>query len=309
MAITAPTKLSDFSGFITPEQSAPIFADAQRQSVVQSLSPRVPLGASGQSIPIVTSRPTANWTAEGVAKHKTSLGMSLANMVPKKLTAIAVASTEVIRADPGAYSQVLRRELAGAFATAFDYAALYDLGGDGTGSGPFDHWVNETTKRVELGTASQASGGIHRDIVNGLSLLVNDGRKLRGFAFDDVVEPLFLRSTDSTGRPIYIDTPLDDTTTAAAQPGRLIGRPSFMGEGVASADGDTVGFGGNWSKTAWGVVGGISFRTSTEATVTINGSLVSLFENNLVAILAEAEYGWVMADVEDFVAYDDENGS
>jgi HK97 family phage major capsid protein len=305
MAISAPTKLSDFSGFITPEQSAPIFADAQRQSVVQSLSRQVPLGASGKAIPIVTTRPTANWTAEGVAKHKTSLGMELANMVPKKLTAIAVASTEVIRANPGSYAQVLRSELAGAFALAFDYAALYNLGGDGTGSGPFDHWVDETTKRVELGTNSQGDGGIHADIVDGLSLLVNDGRKLRGFAFDDVVEPVFLRSVDSTGRPIYIDTPLDDTTTAAASPGRLIGRPSYMNEGVASADGDTVGFGGNWSKTAWGVVGGISFRTSTEASVTINGSLVSLFENNLVAVLAEAEYGWVMSDVEDFVAYDD----
>lgn len=304
MTITAPTKLSDFSGFITPEQSAPIFADAQRQSVVQSLSRQVPLGASGKAIPIVTTRPTANWTAEGVAKHKTSLGMELANMVPKKLTAIAVASVEVIRANPGQYSQVLRSELAGAFALAFDYAALYDLGGDGTGSGPFDHYVNETTKRIELGTNSQQDGGIHADIVAGLSLLVNDGRKLRGFAFDDVAEPVFLSAVDSTGRPIYIDTPLDDTTTAAAQPGRLIGRPSYMNEGVGN--GAVVGFGGNWAKTAWGVVGGISFRTSTEASVTINGSLVSLFENNLVAVLAEAEYGWVMSDVEDFCAYDDE---
>lgn len=309
MAITAPTKTSDFTGFITPEQSAPIFADAQRQSVVQSLSRRVPLGASGKAIPIVTSRPTANWTAEGVAKHKTSLGMELANMVPKKLTAIAVASTEVIRANPGEYAQVLRSELAGAFALAFDYAALYDIGGDGTGSGPFDNYINQTTKRIELGTASQADGGIHKDIVDGLSLLVNDGKKLRGFAFDDVVEPLFLQSVDSSGRPIYIDTPLDDTTTAAAQPGRLIGRPSFMGEGVASADGTTGGFGGDWTKTAWGVVGGISFRTSTEATVTINGSLVSLFENNLVAVLAEAEYGWVVADVENFCAYENVVGS
>jgi HK97 family phage major capsid protein len=303
MAITAATKLSDFSGFLSPDESAPIFDDAVRQSVVQQLSRRVPLGISGQAIPIVTGRPTANWTAEATAKHKTSLGLGLEQMVPKKLTAIAVASSEVIRANPGQYAQILRRELSGAFATAFDYAALYDLGGDGTGSGPFDHYINETTKRVELGDSTQEEGGIHADIVEGLSLLVEDGKRLRGFAFDDVVEPLFLRSVDTTGRPIYIDTPLDDTTSVVT-PGRLIGRPSFMGEGVASADGDTVGFGGDWTKTAWGAVGGISFRTSTEATVTINGELTSLWENNLVAILAEAEYGWVVADSDAFVAYD-----
>jgi hypothetical protein len=42
---------------------------------------------------------------------------------------------------------------------------------------------------------------------------------------------------------------------------------------------------------------------STEATVTINGELVSLFENNLVAILAEAEYGWLVNDTAAFVEY------
>ena len=60
-----------------------------------------------------------------------------------------------------------------------------------------------------------------------------------------------------------------------------------------------------------GVVGGISYRVSTEATVTINGALTSLWENNLVAVLAEAEYGFVLADedAEDFVAYEFESQS
>ena len=39
---------------------------------------------------------------------------------------------------------------------------------------------------------------------------------------------------------------------------------------------------------------------STEGTVTINGELVSLFEHNLVAILAEAEYIWAVENVEAF---------
>lgn len=302
MAITAATKLSDFEGFLSPEESAPIFNDAIRQSVVQQLSRQIPLGISGQKIPVVTSRPTANWTAEATRKPATSAGLGLIEMEPKKLAAIAVASAETIRANPGGYSQTLRAELAGAFARAFDFAALYDVGGDGTGSGPFDHYIAETSKAVELGASSEDEGGIHQDIVDGLSLLVNDGKRLRGFAFDDIAEPLFLGSVDANGRPFYVDTPLADTT-AVVTPGRLIGRPSFMGEGVAS--GNVVGFGGDWSKTAWGVVGGISFRVSTEATVTINGTLTSLFENNLVAILAEAEYGFVVADTAAFVKYND----
>lgn len=301
MAIAAPTKLSDFEGFLSPEESAPIFNDAIRQSVVQQLSRRVPLGINGQKIPVVTSKPTANWVGEGGQKPATALGLGLKYIEPKKLAAIAVTSAEVIRANPGNFSQTLRTELAGAFATAFDFAALYNIGGDGTGSGPFDHYIAETTKAVEFGDATQQEGGIHADIVAGLSLLVNDGKKLRGFAFDDVAEPVFLSAVDANGRPIYVDTPLDDTT-AVVTPGRLIGRPSFMGEGVGN--GDVVGFGGDWSKTAWGAVGGISYRVSTEATVTINGELTSLWENNLVAVLAEAEYGFVVADTEAFVKYE-----
>lgn len=305
MAITAASQISDFEGFLSEAESAPIFDDAIRMSVVQSLSPRIPLGISGQKIPIVTSKPSASWTGEGAEKHKTSMGLGLEHMTPQKLTAIAVMSSEVVRANPGNYATVLRTYLAEAFAVAFDYATLYNLGGDGSGTGPFDNYVDETTKAVDLATGDT----VHSAIVGGLSLLVNDGKKLRGFAFDDVVEPVFLDATDTTNRPIYINTPLADTTTAAVQPGRLIGRPSFMGEGVAEAvpgaasTAYSVGFGGDWRKTAWGAVGGISFRVSTEATVTINGELTSLWENNLVAVLAEAEYGWVIADVEAFVKY------
>lgn len=305
MAITAATLRSDFSGYLSEEESAPIFDDAVRMSVVQQLAPRIPLGINGQKIPVVTSKPTASWTNEGGEKHKTNMGLGLEHMTPEKLTAIAVMSSEVVRANPGNYSTLLRRHLAEAFGTAFDYASLYNLGGDGTGTGPFDDYVDETTKAVELGTGTT----VHNDIVAGLSLLVGDGKKLRGFAFDDSVEPTFLDAVDANNRPIYVDTPLADTTQAAARPGRLIGRPSFMGEGVGEPVPGTlstaysVGFGGDWAKTAWGVVGGISFRVSTEATVTINGELTSLWENNLVAVLAEAEYGWVMADPEDFVKY------
>lgn len=302
MAITAPTKLSDFEGFLDEEESAPIFNDAVRQSVFQQLFRRVPLGINGNKIPVVTTKPVANWVGEGATKPATSIGLGLEHIAPKKLAAIAVMSAEVVRANPGNVTSELRNQLAGAFATAFDYAVAYDLGGDGTGSGPFDDALVDTTKSVTIGTASQEEGGIHADLVAGLSLLVNDGKKLRGFALDDVVEPYLWGAVDKNGRPIYVDLPTDSTSDAIARPGRLLNRPSFMGEGVAH-DG-VVAFGGDFTKGAWGVIGGISYRVSTEATVTINGSLTSLWENNLVAVLAEAEYGFVLADPDAFVKYE-----
>lgn len=282
MSITAPTKTSDFSGFLNPNIAAPIFEEAARLSVVQRLARRIPLGINGEAVPVVTSRPTAGWVSEGEQKPATSGAMALRTMTPEKLAAILVVSAEVVRANPGGYLEQARSDLAQAFADAFDAAALH-----GTNT-PFDAYVAETTKAVTLGTATQQNGGVHADIVAGLSLLVNDGRRLTGFALDDSVEPVLLSATDSTGRPIYVDTPLDETS-AAVRPGRLIGRPSLMSENVGSNG--VVAFAGDWSKVVWGAIGGISYSVSNEATVTINGSLVSLWEHNLVAIKAEAEYG------------------
>lgn len=314
MAITAATQTSDFSGFLSPAESAPIFNDAQRQSVFQQLFRRVPLGINGQSIPVVTSKPTANWVGEAQQKPATNMELGLLNIQPKKLAAIAVMSAEVVRANPGNFTGELRNGLAGAFATAFDYAVGYDIGGDGTGSGPFDKHLAMTSKAVEIGSTTQANGGIHGDLVAAMRLLVADGKKLTGFGLDDAFEPELWGAVDGNGRPLYVELPTDDVSQGIARPGRLLNRPSFMGEGVgASYDPDgagtavarpVLGFAGDFTKGAWGAVGGISYRVSTEATVTINGALTSLFENNLVAVLAEAEYGFVLADEEAYVRLD-----
>lgn len=314
MAITAATMTSDFSGFLSPDQSAPIFNDAEKQSAFQQLFRRVPLGINGQSIPIVTSKPTANWVGEGGQKPSSEMGLGLLSMEPKKLAAISVMSAEVIRANPGNITGELRTALAGAFATAFDYAVGYNVGGDGTGSGPFDNYLAETTKAVEVGSTTQAGGGIHGDLVAAMRLLIGDGKKLTGWGLDDAFEPELWGAVDGNGRPLYVELPTDDTSQGLARPGRLLNRPSFMGDGVGQTyDPDAagaalarpvLGFGGDFTKGAWGAVGGINYRVSTEATVTINGQLTSLFENNLVAVLAEAEYGFVVADTEAFVRLD-----
>lgn len=306
MAISAATKTSDFSGFLPAPIAEAIFERAARSSVVQQLVQRVPLGGNGVSVPVVTGRPGAGWVDEGAQKPASAGTMTLKTMTPKKLASILVVSAEVVRANPGGYINVMRGSLAEAFAVAFDNAALHDLGPDGTGTGPFATFVDQSTKSVEFGGHAQADGGIYRDLVEALNELVSDtdatGRRYRltGWALDDQVEPRLLGAVDTSGRPIFVDLPTDDFSGAIARPGRLLQRPSFMGEGVAVAD-DILGYAGDWSQAAWGAIGGISYDVSTEATVTINGSLTSLWENNLVAIRAEAEYGFLLNDPDAFV--------
>lgn len=287
MPIDAATKLSDFSGFLTPQLSQPYFDEVAKVSTVQRLARKVPLGVSGQAIPVVTSKPTASWVEEGNKKPTTKSGLGLIKMTPKKIAAIAVVSAETVRANPGNYVSIFKNDIAEAFALAFDSAALH-----GTDS-PFETNVDKTTKTVALGTAAAASGGIYGDAVSALDLLIKDKRKLTGFAFDTSAEAVLLNSYDTNGRPLLVEPVYADTALTAA---RLLGRSAMLGDGVADTTGKTIGYAGDWTKAVWGALGGITYKVSTEASVTINGQLVSLFENNLVAILAEAEFGFAMAE-------------
>lgn len=296
MAITAATKLSDFSGFLNREQSAAIFEQAAKTSVVQQLAPRVPLGINGQSIPVVTGKISAGWVAEGAQKPASKGTMALKTMDPKKIAAIAVVSAEVLRANPGGYIDLIRPQIAEAFAVAFDAAALY-----GTAS-PFATNIATGSSVQEFTGVTPAFTAVYDDLNAGLSTLVNAGKKLTGWAFDNRMEPVLNGSKDTSGRPLFIEQPFTDTNGPVRE-GRLLGRQAFIGDGIYDAATKTYGFAGDWSQAAWGAVGGISYNVSTEATVTINGTLTSLWENNLVAILAEAEYGFLVNDPASFVRY------
>jgi len=296
VAITAATRTSDFSGFLSREQSAPIFEQAARQSVVQRLTRQVPLGINGQSIPVVTGKVTAGWVAEGAQKPASQGSVALKTIDPKKLAAIAVVSAEVVRANPGGYMDLLRPQIAEAFAIAFDAAALH-----GTSS-PFTTNLDTGSSTQEFTGTAPAFTAVYDDLNAGLSTLVNAGKRVTGSAWDSRMEPVFNGAKDSSGRPLFLDGPPVETAETIRQ-GSLFGRPSFMGDGVYAATPKIYGYMGDWTQAVWGAVGGISYKVSTEATVTINGTLVSLFENNLVAILAEAEYGFLVNDAASFVKF------
>ena len=296
MAITAATKTSDFSGFLNREQSQAIFTAAYQSSIVQQLSPQIPLGINGQSIPVVTGTVTAGWVAEGAQKPASQGTMTLKTMDPKKLAAIVVVSAEVVRANPGGYMDVLRPQVAQAFATAFDAAALH-----GTSS-PFSTNLDTGSSTQEFTGTTPAFTAVYDDLNAGLSTLINAGKNPNGWAFDKRMEPVFNGAKDTAGRPLFLDATYTQKAGLIRE-GSLLGYRAFTGAGVYAATPKIYGYLGDWTQTAWGTVGGISYDASTETSVTINGALVSLWENNLVAIRAEAEYGWLVNDAASFVKF------
>lgn len=291
-----------YENWLTPSDAGPIFEDATRRSVVQQLVPSISIDQNGVKIPFTTKKAQAAWVGEGDRKPTTESGLDLLHMEPHKIAAISVESAEMARLDPANYTALVRQHIAEAIAEAFDMAALYGE------NSPFDTAISDTDKSQALGEADVSDGGVYQDLNSALRALVADRKKLTGWAFDTVAEPLLNSAVDGNGRPLFVESPYDDPNVTV-RPGRLMGRPTFLGEGLRNDD--TIGFAGDWSKARWGSIGGISWDVSTDATVTIDGSLVSLFENNLIAIRAEAEFGFVVGDTNAFVKLTDAdaNGS
>ena len=83
MAITAASKTSDFAGFLKPDQAQAYFAQARKSSTFMQLARQVPLGINGAEIPVVTSKATAGWVAEGAQKPASKGAVGIKTITPK----------------------------------------------------------------------------------------------------------------------------------------------------------------------------------------------------------------------------------
>lgn len=311
MATTDPILLSDLNDALLPRTlTGPIFEKSVEQSAIMSLARRAPLAIDATtSIPVPLDVPTADWVGQGARKPLSSGGIDVKQMTAKKLAVLIPVAEEVVNTNAAGLWTQLQNDLPTAFARAFDYAAIHGKTMKGA-AGPFSDYLIETTKWQELGTATQQNGGIYADLVNGMKEVVDDDWDMTGFAADPRLKPELLLAVDANGRPIFVDTTTPGTNAASA--GTLIGESLAYSRAVSgkhrrqstSTDSGLRAIGGDWSQAAYGVGMDITVRVSSEATyVDEEGGVHSAFQENLVLLLAEAYYGFVVGDVEAFVKY------
>lgn len=292
----APTQVAttgDFSAFLTPEEAKDYFAEIEKTSIVQKIAQKVPMGPTGISIPHWTGTVQAQWVGEGDQKPLTKGGFNKQDLNPTKIAVIFAESAEVVRLNPMQYLETMRTKIAESFALSFDVAALH-----GTNKpAKFKGYLDQTTKQQSI--APNAYDGI---AVQGLKKLVNDGKKWRGTLLDETVEPVLNGSYDLNGRPLFNESTYESLTTPFRE-GRIVGRPTILSDHVA--EDEIVGYAGDFSQVIWGQIGGISFDITDQATLDFgtpgSPNLVSLWQHNLVAVRAEAEYAFMVNDPEAFV--------
>ncbi|GGV45643.1 phage major capsid protein [Streptomyces spectabilis] len=311
MAVTAPLTLSNVDASLLPRTiTAPIFEKSVEASAVMQLARPAPLALDATtSVPIPMDVPVADWVGQAAKKPLSTGGVDVKQMQAKKVAVLIPVAMEVAKTNAGGLYDQLQKDLPTAFARAFDHATIHGKTMKGA-TGPFTEYLAGTTNSVALGTADQADGGIWADFVNGMAEVVDGDWDYTGTVADHRLKPSLLLATDTTGRPILVDTQTPGTNMAAA--GTLIGEPLAYSRSVSgkqrrqstSTDTGLRAIGGDWSQAAYGVGMDITVRISDQATyVDEEGGVHSAFQENLVLILAEAYYGFVLGDVDAFVKY------
>lgn len=226
------TQLSNVNPTLLPATiTGPIFDQAIESSAVMSLARRVPLSINATTaIPVSMDIPAAGWVSEGGAKPVGAGAVGIKTMTGKKVALLVPVSQEIaLTNSAGLYAQ-LRQDLPIAIARAFDYAAIHGKDLRTGGAGPFADYLTKNAGSVELGTAAQGAGSTYTDLVTGEKLVVDAGYDFSGFAADPRLRPTLKLSTDTQGRPLWVDNP-----TAGMNGASLIGYPAYYNRGVSGA--------------------------------------------------------------------------
>ena len=261
---------------LPPEISAEILAKMQTESAVMRLAREVRLPGRGLSIPVITSDPQAAWVAETGVKPVSNPGLTTKLMEAYKLAVIVPFSNEFRRDAAALYDELVRR-LPLALAMKFDSTVVGAVSAPGAN---FTTFASAQTQ--EIGSATYA-GLVAADID-----IAANGGMLNGFALSPQGRGAILAATDLQGRPLFVNSAAEGAIPM------ILGAPTYISKGVIDSDENVVGIAGDWTQALYGTVEGVKIDYSSDATLTLaDESIINLFQQNMFAVRAEIEIGFV----------------
>ena len=274
------------------EVSEEIWGNAVDQSYFMQAARQIRIPGTGTTIQIIATDPEADWVDETEPKPVDTATFGKKVLTPYKLAVIEPFSNEFRRDLPGLYEELVRR-LPGALAAKFDQTIL---GTTAPGTG-FD----------VLGTA--VTQGIAGDTFAGFvaadaAIATTTGGMMNHIGLSGMGRSLVLGATDQSGRPLFIPDATEGTV------GRILGAPVVVNRnlGVAGTP-NIVGIAGDFSRAVWGSVEGVKISVSDQATLVSNNNPLPLWQQNMFAVRAEIEIGFVVYDEDDFVLLTDDEAT
>ena len=292
---------TNVSSLLPADVSQEIHAKMLEQSAVQALARRVSVPGSGLTIPVISGEPTAGWVAETAEKPVSRHTLNKLSLTPKKLAVIEPFSDEFRRDLPGLYAELARR-LPYALATKFDAEALY---GNRNQIGSLYDEGEASSTNANLQTLDTTD--TYGDLLTAIGNVATAGYEANGFAVSPSGEILVMRA-QYDNRPVFMPD-----AVGSSRVGQIFGRPVYRtralngatgldvdGSGSGTTTVSALGVVGDWNEALWGTVEGVKVSFSDQATLTDGSGSINLWQQNMFAVRAEIEIGFVVADPKAF---------
>lgn len=257
--------------------SAEVIAKTQEASAVMQLARAINLPGRGLTIPVITEDPTAAWVGETEKKPVSNPTLTQKVMRGYKLAVIVPFSNQFRRDLPSLYNAIIER-VPGVLGQKFDNTVF---GGTEKPGSDFDNFASVN--------AHSLSSDAYQGLVDADTDISMNGGITNGYVISPQAKGILLGATNDTGRPLFINS-----VAEGAIPMILGSRTQVSKGAYISGSPNVVGFAGDWTKAMYGIVEGVDIQFSSDATLDIGGgNTINLFQQNMFAVRAEIEIGFV----------------
>ena len=257
--------------------SAEVIAKTQEASAVMQLARAIALPGRGLTIPVITDDPTAAWVGETEKKPVSNPSLTQKVMRGYKLAVIVPFSNQFRRDLPSLYNAIIER-IPGVLGQKFDNTVF---GGTAKPGSDFDNFASVN--------AHSLSSDVYQGLVDADTDISMNGGITNGYVISPQAKGILLGATDNDDRPLFINSVAEGAIPM------ILGSKSQVSKGAYIAGSpNVVGFAGDWTKAMYGIVEGVDIQFSSDATLDIgNGQTINLFQQNMFAVRAEIEIGFV----------------
>jgi len=281
MAITGSGVATNRTHIDLPQEvSAEIIQKTQEASPVMQLARQIPLPGRGLQIPVITGDPEAAWVTETGVKPVANPGLDKKIMQAYKL-AVIVPFSEEFRRDAASLYDALVTRLPLALAKKFD-GTVFGL--ETAPGSNFDTFANCTAQNI--GGSNTYDGLVAAD-----TDVATHGGILNGYVISPQAKGILLGAKDGDLRPLFINSVAEGAIPMILGARTLLSKAAYKAGSGSTPN--VVGIAGDWTQAMYGTVEGVKVAISTEATLTSGNTTINLFQQNMFAVRAEIEVGFV----------------
>ena len=244
------------------------------------LARQIPLPGRGLQIPVITGDPEAAWVTETGVKPVANPGLDKKIMQAYKL-AVIVPFSEEFRRDAASLYDALVTRLPLALAKKFD-GTVFGL--ETAPGSNFDTFANCTAQNI--GGSNTYDGLVAAD-----TDVATHGGILNGYVISPQAKGILLGAKDGDLRPLFINSVAEGAIPMILGARTLLSKAAYKAGSGSTPN--VVGIAGDWTQAMYGTVEGVKVAISTEATLTSGNTTINLFQQNMFAVRAEIEVGFV----------------